>query len=367
MPKAEDKGRDLIEQFLEALRALPGLRAEVERYPVQPFRAQWGHRYDAEVDLRIADHVVRLRIETKRALYPRDVRQLLWELRDFRRRWLGERKEREIVPLLVAESISPGAKGLLREERVGYYDSGGSLFLPARAAYLYVDKPPPKAVSKSMRSLFSRRRAQVLHVLLMRHEHWFGVKALAEQARVSPATVSQVLMGLERFDWLGSRGRGPNKERRLQEPRSLLDTWASQLTVTRPPPMQQYYVPSIPVDGLVEKVSQVLTLHGVEYAMTHEAAGQLYAPFLSSVSQAWCRLLTTPGATQAIGELGARAVTEGTNFTVVESQSLGELLFRKRVNGIWLASPIQVYLDLIQSEGRSKEMGEHLRRERIGF
>lgn len=50
----------------------------------------------------------------------------------------------EALPFLVAESISPGAKDLLRTERVGYYDSGGSLFLPAHGAYLYIDRPPPK-------------------------------------------------------------------------------------------------------------------------------------------------------------------------------------------------------------------------------
>ena len=118
---------------------------------------------------------------------------------------------------MVAESISPGAKDLLRSERVGYYDSGGSLFLPAHGAYLYIDKPPPKTLSKSVRSLFSGRRAQVLHTLLVRHQDWFGVKELAEQALVSPATASQVLTELERFDWLTSRGQGPSKERHLRQ------------------------------------------------------------------------------------------------------------------------------------------------------
>ena len=78
-------------------------------------------------------------------------------------------------------------------------------------------------------------------------------------------------------------------------------------------------------------------------------------------------MLTSPAADQAIGELGARVVSEGFNLAVIEATSPGELLFRERVNGAWLASPIQVYLDLLRSEGRAKEMADHLRRERIGF
>lgn len=57
----------------------------------------------------------------------------------------------------------------------------------------------------------------------------------------------------------------------------------------------------------------------------------------------------------------------GANLAIIEAKSPGELLFREQVGDIWLASPIQVYLDLLRSEGRAKEMAEHLRQERIGF
>lgn len=78
-------------------------------------------------------------------------------------------------------------------------------------------------------------------------------------------------------------------------------------------------------------------------------------------------MVASPAADEAIGELGACRVTEGTNLVVIEATSPGELLFRERVDGIWLASPIQVYLDLVHSEGRAKEMADHLRRESIGY
>lgn len=68
-----------------------------------------------------------------------------------------------------------------------------------------------------------------------------------------------------------------------------------------------------------------------------------------------------------MAELGARVVNEGANFAIIETKSTGELLFRRQVGGIWLASPIQVYLDLLHSEGRARESAEHLRKERIGF
>jgi hypothetical protein len=364
MLSTEATERELVGEFLDVIRGLPEVHADLEH---EPQAAGSDRRYDAQVDLHVAGQCVTVLVQAKKTLYPRDVREALWQLREYIHRSGRAPNSRGPVPLLVAEAISPGAKQLLREERVGYYDSGGSLFLPADGIYLYIDRPPAKSLSKSMRSLFTGRRAQALHALLVGHKQWFKVGGLAERALVSPATASQVLTELERLDWVVARGQGPAKERQLREPAALLDAWVKQLAVAGPAPIRRYFVPSVGGDRLVETLGQVFAQHGIEYAITHEAAGQRYAPFLSSVSQVRCRVLNSREVERALGDLGARAVSEGSNFALIDAKSPGELLFREQVNGVWLASPIQVYLDLVSSEGRGKELAEHLRRERIGF
>ncbi len=355
--------RELIARLVDALRELPEVEADLAQEPA----AQHSDRgYDAQVDLRVAGKPFVLLLEAKKVVFPRDVRQVIWQLRAASHgRPTGQRENP--LPLLVAESISPGAKELLRSERVGYYDSGGSLYLPAPGAYLYIDKPPPKALAKSVRTLFTGRRAQVLHALLVRHQKWFGVTELAQQATVSPATASQVLTELERFDWLVVRGQGPGKERHLREPAALLDAWAKQLATIRPSPVRRYYVPGTKADTLATRIGQVFDAHEVQYAISHEAAAQRYAPFISHVSQVRVRVLIGANADAAIGDLDARVVNEGANLGVIEAKSSGELLFREQIDDLWLASPIQIYLDLLRGEGRSKEMAEHFRKERIGF
>lgn len=359
MLHAQASERELINQFVVALRSLPDVHADLE-HPGAP-------EHDAQLMLDVAGKPIRALVELRKAVYPRDVRQFIWRIRDLARQKSVGVSGSEALAVLVAESISPGAKELLRAERVGYYDSGGSLYLPARAAYICVDRPPPKSLSRSMQTPFTGRRAQVLHGLLVRHEDWFGVKDLAAQALVSPATASQVLTEIERFEWLESRGQGPGKQRHLREPAALLDAWAKQLSLIRPPMLRHYFVPGIKAENLLERVAAVFDSHGVEYAVSFEAAAQRYAPFLSSISQVRCRLLADASADAAIAELGARVVGLGANFAIIEARSAGDLVFRERVDGVWLASPIQVYLDLLRGEGRTKEMAEHLRRERIGF
>jgi len=134
--------------------------------------------------------------------------------------------------------------------------------------------------------------------------------------------------------------------------------------------LQRYYFPGIAgtnADNLLARVSKSFDAHDAPYAISHEAAAQRYAPFLSSVSQVRTRLMINARAEAVIAALDARVVSEGANLAIIEARSPGELLFRERISDAWLASPVQVYLDLLRGEGRAKEMAEHLRKERLGF
>ena len=123
---AQASERALIDQFLAALRSLPEVQAELERAAAPD--------HDARLALDVAGKPIHALVEVRKAVYPRDVRELVWRIRDLARQQPAGESGGEALAVLIADSISPGAKELLRAERVGYYDSGGSLYLPARGA-----------------------------------------------------------------------------------------------------------------------------------------------------------------------------------------------------------------------------------------
>ncbi|MER9132581.1 MULTISPECIES: hypothetical protein [unclassified Mesorhizobium] len=49
------------------------------------------------------------------------------------------------------------------------------------------------------------------------------------------------------------------------------------------------------------------------------------------------------------------------------TKSHSEFLFKEQKDALWLASPVQVYLDLLRGDGRSRDMAEHLRKEILGI
>lgn len=349
----------VVERILKILRDLPDV--EVPACKMEPDCTDGKLWCDARIEVRVAERSLTLMLEIKRAVFPRDVRQILGQF------WGHTHQTPERLPFLAAESISPGAKELLREEGVGYCDSGGSLHLSAPGIYVLIDRPAPKSLKRTMRTLFSGRRAQAILVMLNQSNNWFGVAEIARQSGVSRPTVSQVMTELERQGYMGSQGAGPTKERRIESPTELLDAWLAELPSLRRARVWRYFIPGLKSERLAGQVAAALEEREVTYAVTGQVAAQRYAPFLSSFAVVSLRVLQSPAVAEAIAALGGHEVQEGANLEVVATKSGDEFNLREKDEGLWLLSPLQVYLDLMQSKGRSRELADHLRQERIGF
>jgi hypothetical protein len=346
----------LVEAFLSALAKVPG--AKTEAVAAEQLTQPYG-RNDLVVHMTIAGKPLVLVIEVKNLAFPRDVREAVWQLRKYQPHQLTKSRE-HVVPFLIAETISPGAKETLRSEEVGYYDKGGSLYVPTPGAYILIDRPPPKK-PRTVGSIFAGRKAQVLLTVFDHRNEWVTVKDIAKASDVSPATASQTLTEMERRDWMQSRGSGPTKARKLVDPSEMISAWAQYRSAVKPPRPRRYYVSGTSED-VMQSLAGACDATGAKYAITGEAAAQRYAPYLSNISQVVCRMLAGTEASKALSAIEARPVTEGWNLAVHESKTTADFSHARKVDMVWLASPLEVYLDLQGAAGRAKEMAEHLRR-----
>jgi hypothetical protein len=357
----------LVEALRATLVTLPNVAVREVRENVR-LRTNTGGAMDADaifnIDLRGTPAT--LLVEAKNSVYPRDAREAAWQLRKLQGALQEAEGFTETLPVIASRSLSAGARDFLRSENIGYYEEGGSLFLFSPLLYIFVDRPPSKRAAQVRRALFSGRRSQVLLALLQHSHEWHSVKDLAAVAFASPATVSQVLVELEKREWVATRGGGPHKERQLADPRSVLDAWAKHIADLPKQQSRRFFVPSLKPEELLQRVHRVCEARSIPYEITGEWAAQIYSPFLSSISQVRCRVHTDHAAT-LVGELQAREVSEGSNFALLEAKSRHDFLFREQERGVWLANPIIVYLDLLRSGGRAKELAQHLREERIHF
>jgi len=353
-----ENSQDLIDDLVTALGQLPGARAFVsQREP-----SQGGSSLDFIIEAEIGGAALRLAVEAKRTVFPRDVRQVIWQIE----RYLNAVRDPQYttVGLLAADTVSPGAREALTEAGIGYFDSDGSLYLPAKGAFVLIDRPPGKRAQRAIGSIFKGQRAQVLHFLLAQPTTWFGVTELASLSGVSTATVSQTLVDLERREWVETRGSGPSKERRLAQPATLLDAWVTDLASRKPPPAVRVYVPG---KDVVERFAQACEMLHVPYAFTGMAAAQRYAPFMTAVSQLTC-WASPPLLGAALTHVGARDVDEGWNLAILKTEPDASVFKQAQtLDGVRWVSPLQAFLDLQTSGGRAREMAANLRRESLNL
>ncbi len=358
----------LIQAFLDALDELaqaPDLDLVVDGLDARPPR-----EVDAliHIDLisqtpHLPDRPITLLVEAKRGGFPRDVRQAVWQLRKCMPNIVRDNAG-EVLPVVIAPTISPGAREQLRHERIGYFELGGSLYLPIPGAFILIDRPAAKTAAKAVNAIFSGQRAQVIHAAWVHDEEWFNVRDLADRSLVSTATVSQTLTALEQRDYAESRGSGPAKQRRLTDRTALLDAWAEHQRNGKPPAVRRYYAPQAAAARVFEALDAAAEGAGVAYEVTGAAAGNLHTPFLTQVSQLLCRV-EARGAATVLEVIDARPVREGWNLVIMDAETPSAFAFRQRGEYGWIADPLQTYLDLLQEGGRSKDLAEELRVQKL--
>lgn len=317
------------------------------------------------VKTTIGDRQLNFVAQTRGDLYPRDAREAVWQIK-LRQREL-ELSDRYYFPMIIAQSVSDGARAFLQEGNIAYNDLSGSLYISADDVFVLIEKPKSKRAKRRDANVFQGSRAQVLHALFARPGEWVTGTEIAKDAGVSPATVSQTFKNLERRDWLETKGEGPAKRRLLMRPDALLDAWHDSVLAGPEAKRSRYYVPRRKPEEMAWQIRQGASNANIDLEFTGQFAAQSYTPFLSSVSDLAVRVQGKQDCEWLLSMLGAREVSEGANLIVIDASSEKRSRERNETDERLLATPLQVYLDLLEDHGRSKEMAEHLRSQKLAW
>lgn len=311
-------------------------------------------------DLKLNGHDYLLLVEKKKAIFPGNIRDAMWQLRRYRD--LNPPLGSSLLVML-AETISPGARRELQAENIGYFDSSGSLFLPTPNAYIFVDREPTKKQAKVIGSVFEGRRPEVIEALWEAGRDWRNVKEVAERISAAPSLVSATYQALEQHDWVEVEGAGPAKVRRLKNWDKLLDAWTDHERRREPQVFGKFFVPGKPRQ-IVETLRHACEEANLACEITGELAANAYASAFSATSVVRCRMLQRRMGDEILDRIGAKPVGEGWNLAVIAGGQT-DFWFRQERDGVMYASPLRTYLDLQRIGGRGKDGAQLLREQRL--
>jgi len=307
-------------ETLRILRAIPGLTVTAE--------ADRGQ----DATLRFAGNHAHVAVEVK----GRVSAATAWQV-------VHQTPSRPDLPLLlIASETTTEARTILGDHGIAIIDGLGNVHieLPGLLVHLESRERPPSTAATSPPTRLRGKAGVVAQALLLRPQHEWRVRDVAEEAEVSAGLAHRVLARLEAEGVLAAKGTGPSRVRRVTSPTALLDLWAEE-NVDRPTRTRAYLLAQTP-QQLIRALGANLGRSGIDSAVTGAAAGSLLAPSVTAVPvvEVWAAAALAPE--QLCSAAQADPVTDGQNVVFLQAKDDTPLAFHENANGVSVANLFRV-------------------------
>ncbi len=339
------KDMDIQEKAADAIRAC---LSEVPFLLVKRVRAKQRQENvvaDLLLDLQMAEGpTLQLVVEVKTNGQPRLARDAVNQLLRCRSAFSAA------YCVFIAPYISPQAADICAKEGIGYLDLAGNCRIVFGQVFIRREGiRNPFAQKRGLRSLYAPKSTRILRVLLMRPSEWWKTQALADEAGVSLGQVANVKKRLRDREWVADGKKGF----KLTNPKSLLADWAGNYTY-RKNTVRDFYAMKGPdeVEAVFAKACEKLD---IRYAFTGFSAARRVAPavlgqrtmaYVSTISEA------------LLERAGLKEVPSGANVSLMIPYDEGVFYGARKVEGLRVVCPVQLYLDLKGYKGRGEEAAE---------
>ena len=249
--------------------------------------------------------------------------------------------------VFMAPYVSPKTAEICTKEGVGYIDLAGNCRLSFDGVFIERQGiPNPFSEKRILRSLYSPKATRVLRVLLSAPGKYWRIKKLSDNARVSLGQVSNVKKLLLDREWIRESNQGLS----LSEPGQLLSEWAQNYNFRRNQINDFYSLGSIP--DIESDLAQICQENNLRYALTGFSGAARFAPMVryqrtSAFVEEWNDDLAAA--------IDLKPVTSGANVSLLIPYDDGVFYGSRSIDGLQIASPIQLYLDLLTFRGRGEE------------
>ncbi|MHB2021940.1 MAG: hypothetical protein ACYCO3_01215 [Mycobacteriales bacterium] len=278
------------------------------------------------------------------------------------------------VGLVAARSIPYAERDALEAAGLSWCDGRGALHLRWPGTLVHIDHGARRFATRESPGTDETRLGpagiRAVQVLLASPQEEWTVNRLAERAEISVGQAHNVFRAMEQKRLVYTAGKGPKQRRVIDDRRAALDWLAVVDGARRRPPAAATYLYARTETELARRFAERAVEVGVAYAVTGAAGSSLLGvPVLSRIVVTQIRV----GGLQpieALGRLGLEhpeADQAGRGVNLALWADIGEVgtFGAPEVDGVRVAPPIRVWLDLRRQGGRNVDAAQLFREQAL--
>jgi hypothetical protein len=270
-------------------------------------------------------------------------------------------EKKDMLPLLVSPFLSPEKRKECREAGVYYIDLSGNVYLEYGGLYVEREGFQNLFPEKRMgRNPFSDKASLILRAMLGEKERQWGVRELAQAVNLDPGFVSRMLRELENRGYVRRR----DGKIGIRDPKSLLDDWVNTYDYRKNNELKFFCLAKGP-DEILDKVRQAGLSGYVRYCLGFQAGANLIAPY-AVYNEVHIYVRDDDSIDLFRKKLKLDEVKQGANLSLVLPFYKNSVFHSpQKMEGLWVVSDIQLYLDLYHYPLRGLEQAEHIYEKRL--
>jgi len=269
--------------------------------------------------------------------------------------------DRNLVPIIIAEYLSPERREQCQNEGVYYLDLSGNIFIKYESIYIerigFSNRHPEK---RKGRGVFSDKASLILRAALKDVKRQWGVREFAGSVSLNPGFISRLSEELEKRNYISRK----DSKLIFKDPESILEDWVREYDYKKNKEIRFFCMAKGP-DEILDKIKKLKIPENLVYAFGFHSGANLISPY-AVYNELHMYIQDENDIRWFADNLNLRQVDEGANMIFLMPYYKHSVFYDiQQIGSLKVVSDLQLYLDLYKYPIRGLEQAEYIYEKRL--
>lgn len=269
--------------------------------------------------------------------------------------------DRNLVPIIIAEYLSPERRDQCMNEGVCYIDLSGNVFIKYESIHIErVGFPNRHPEKRKGRGVFSDKASLILREAFKDVKRPWGVRELAGSVGINPGFISRLSEELEKRNYISRK----DSKLIFKDSESILEDWVREYDYRKNREVKFFCLGKGP-DEIIDKIKRLKIPEKLIYAFGFHSGANLISPY-AVYNELHIYIKNENEIGWFADNLKLKQVDSGANLIFLLPYYKHSVFYDlQQVDSLKVVSDIQLYLDLYKYPIRGLEQAEYIFEKRL--